>query len=122
MRPRQGARSSGNERMETLVMLRVRRREPHRKVAGMVVNCMLSWVRRTSSSSSKSGSDIAKSFSMRVLVTVRLTDLTRLDCFNAATILSLSSRAGGSRFGTPPYFTMIGRAGQKSRAFRTGVP
>ena len=53
---------------------------------------------------------------------VRLMELTRPDCCNAAMILSSSSGDGGTRSEVPPYCTLIGRAGQQSRVFKTGVP
>jgi hypothetical protein len=83
---------------------------------------MLSLECSASSSSSENGSDSTEGFRRSELVTVRLMKPTRSDCLSAAMILSSSSGAGGLRFGAPPYFTMIGRAGQQIRAFGTGVP
>ena len=83
---------------------------------------MLSPESKASSSSSESGSEIEERFSKSEPVTVRLMELTRPDCLNAAMILSSSWGAGGSRFGTPPYCMMIGRTGQQSRALSTRVP
>src|ERR1700761_5748854 len=82
---------------------------------------MLSRERTVISSSSENGPEIADSFTRSEWVTVRLMELTRPDCFKAAMMLSSSWGAGGSRFGTPPYSKMIGRAGQQSRDFKTGV-
>ena len=96
-RPVKGERSRGSAGMATLVKWRVRRRAPHRKELGRA-SCVLSLDRRTSSSSSENGSEIAERFSRSDFVTVRLMVVGRLDCFSAAIIFSSSSRDRGSRF------------------------
>ena len=53
---------------------------------------------------------------------VRLMVRTRLDWFSAAMTLASSSVVGGTRSEDPPYSMLIGRAGQQSRVFKTGVP
>ena len=107
--------------MRILVKWRRRRRGQHRKVLSKDGGT-LSRDRRMSSSKSKNGHLIAYNLSRSEVVTVRLIELTRSDRSIAAMILTSSSGAGGSSARELPYSRTIGRGGQQSKVFETGVP
>ena len=109
--------------MVILVKWRRRRRGPHRKESGKISGS-LSLDRRMRSSNSKNGLSIAYNFelSKSEVVTVSLIELTRSDRLNAAITLSSSSGDGALSARDPPYSITIGKSGQQSKVFKTGVP
>ena len=109
--------------MRIPVKWRRRRRGAHRNVLGRASG-KLSCDRRIRSSNSKNGLSTASRYNLSrsVAVTVRLIELTRSDRLSAVMILTSSSGDGGSSARELPYSRTIGRGGQQSKVFETGVP